>query len=590
MSDNISSIVDFIHPTVSGIGVFLSDQVWVLFDREMDESSLLNNLFLEGPDFDTWSGPDLALYLNTTSIGSENEILQSPDYHGIVQGSLSFEKIDLLDSTLSFDGLDVVGSGILWRTKAIFTPILPLTADTPYRVYLAGDEDTTDTLKTGISTRTVYDALVDIGNTGDNEVIFTGGYDATYGDIFYVEITTGGAIGTARFKYWRDTNPTAITGLLARRGGTLLSAGVVVSFDETIYVVGDIFSCVVKPRDTFTGNLSWGFLTGAGSIQTIPTETATSIVGDTVITSGDTATLDTFSVMTTSPVDETSHQTIEVGPYDIIIDFNTPIDSSTVASGISVTVFTESVNGDTSITASVLCIAEPTVNGSRLTVTVASGFLLENNLVTITLDSSIASTGGVLLGTDYEFWFTTAYNPYYCSLKRVRLNVGAYIPNIPNDTINFALFEASLAANALTWNTSASSSNTYYNYVRTQWTCCKAQETLLLNALRGEDRLKSKQLGDLKVEYYQAASDALDQALNCMAKLETALQTGGESVQKPKMFIKGELDPDRPPVGRGWFNSQNDKTPVSNTRIQNTFSRRYRNGYVKPFRGKGRYS
>ena len=589
---NISSIIDLIHPTASGVGIFLSDQIWVLFDREIDETVLsAGNLIVTGPDFDTWSGPDSALYIDYESIGSEAEILQSPGYHGIVPGTFSFQRIDLIDEDVVSSGLDITGSGLLYRTKAVFTPTNALTPNTEYMVYITGDEDSTDTLKTGVSTRTVYDAVADGANTGSGDVEFTGGYDATYNDIFYIEITTAGSIGTARFKYWRNTNPTAVTGLLARRAGTLLANGVKVLFDEGSYAAGDAWSCVVKPRDTFTGNLVWPFLTGTGSIQVIPSETATSIVGDTVVSSGnDTETTTAFSVSDTSPEDEDSHTTIPAGEYDITVDFDSVIDVATVASGISVEVYTEAVDGDVAIPASGICISNPSVSGIRLTITVASGCLLENNLVTVTLDKTIASTGGTELGSDYQFWFTTTYNPYYCTLKRMRLDIGAYIPNIPDDTVNLAIFHASQGADALTWNASASTDvSQYFSYVRTQWTCCKAQETLLINAIRGEDRLKAKQLGDLKTEYYQAPSDALDRALACLERLELALHAGGAAVQVPQMVVKGELDPDRPNVGRLWYRSDNTQMPASNTRSQLSTSRRYRSGYYPSWRGKGRY-
>ena len=148
MADSIASIVDLIHPTASGLGIITSDQIWVLFDREIDETTIAGgNFFITGPDFDTWSGPDLQLFLDRESLGDEEEILQSPGFLGLVQGEITFERISLSSDGTVVTTEDTVGSGHLYRTKAIFTPTNRLQANTEYRVYLSGDEDTGDTLQ-----------------------------------------------------------------------------------------------------------------------------------------------------------------------------------------------------------------------------------------------------------------------------------------------------------------------------------------------------------------------------------------------------------------------------------------------------------
>ena len=43
---------------------------------------------------------------------------------------------------------------------------------------------------------------------------------------------------------------------------------------------------------------------------------------------------------------------------------------------------------------------------------------------------------------DYSFYFTTTYNPLYSSIRKLRLEVGAFISNVPDDTVNLAIFEA----------------------------------------------------------------------------------------------------------------------------------------------------
>lgn len=587
MTTSLASIVDLVHPTVSGIGVIVADQIWVLFDREIDETTVAaGNFFVTGPDFDTWSGPDLQLYVDAEQLGDETEILQSPGFHGLVQGDITFER-KATDSLTTISGLDTVGSGFLYRSKAIFTPSNRLQVNHVYTVYLSGDEDDTDAYSTGISSRTVFDPVTSGANTGTGSVVFDGGYIGNVAlDTYRIAITTSGEVGTAKFTFTRDFDPLSVYGpFKTKYSGVLLSDGVTVEFEEGLYRTGDQWSVVVRERDIFDGNMYWPFQTGSGSIETIPDTTATSVIGDPVAPTTTPTSSTSFSVSSTSPADDASNVTIPTGPYNITVTFNDNINAATVVSGVDVSVFTESVSGEDDLPASGFCIAEPSVSGSDLTIIVASGFLLQNNLVTVTLDSTIQSTGGTSLGSDYEFSFSTTYSPMYCTLRKMRLMIGAYISNVADDTVNLAIFLASREAQQLTWNTE-NLSDEYYQFARGQWVCCRAAQLLLMNTVGGSGSLKSKRLGDLAVEYDVSGNviKPLTNAEDCLLKWEGALMAGGRQVQTPTMVVKGELDGDRPPIGRGWLHTRDlhgTQTPAANRRLRLWNSRRYRNVFSR---------
>ena len=76
-----------VSPGNEATGVVLSSPISVLFDREIDPTTV--SLFIEGPDHDRWSGPDLA-YWDDPNTTSDDNILESPGYQGIVPGELSF--------------------------------------------------------------------------------------------------------------------------------------------------------------------------------------------------------------------------------------------------------------------------------------------------------------------------------------------------------------------------------------------------------------------------------------------------------------------------------------------------------------------
>jgi hypothetical protein len=593
---NINTIVDLIHPTASGIGIITTDQIWVVFDRELDEDSITGgNFFITGPDQDTWSGPDLQLFLDRESVGGEIEILQSPDFAGIVQGDITFERI-ATDSLTTVSGIDTVGSGFIYRTKAIFTPTRRLQVNTEYDVYLSGDEDDTDLLQTGISSRTVFDTSASGANTGTGGVDFSGGYIGLAAeDTYRLAITTGGDVGTAKFTFVRDTDPVSVFGpFKTKESGVLLSDGVTATFDEGSYVAGDQWSVIVKERDIFANNLYWTFKTGSGSITTIPDTTATSVIGDPAPeTEAPSATaVSAFSVSSTSPADEATNLTLPTSTYDITVTFNNSIDATTVVSGVDISVLAESVTGEVGVPANEELIVEPSVSGTQLTLTVASGQLLANNVVTVTLDSTIADTDGTALGTDYSFWFTTAYNPMFCGLRQQRLRIGAFIGTTSDDTVNLAIHMASKEADLLTWNRD-NLTDDYYVFTRNQWTCCRAAQLLLINTIGGSGSIRSKRLGDLEVSYNTDIADTsvpLSRTEECLLKWEGAILAGGRQVQEPKMVVKGEQDIDRPPIGRGWLHTRDIYHPqnaAGNRRLRLEDSRRYRNTYSRKSYRKG---
>jgi hypothetical protein len=224
------------------------------------------------------------------------------------------------------------------------------------------------------------------------------------------------------------------------------------------------------------------------------------------------------------------------------------------------------------------------VSGKQLIITINSGEIHQNNLVDIVLDASLANTAGVLLGENYEFSFTTSYTPLYCSVRRVRLMAGQYLAGIPDDTLNLAIHLASLEADERTWNKSNIEPG-FYNFVRSEWSCCRAAQYLLSNVVGGPGRPKMKKLGDLTVEYDTTVKNVqvpLDRIQACLDKWDRELTAGGKMIQNPSYSVKGEWDIDRPNIGRQWLHVRdwlNTQTPAANMRVRPLISRRWRGVY-----------
>jgi hypothetical protein len=211
--------------------------------------------------------------------------------------------------------------------------------------------------------------------------------------------------------------------------------------------------------------------------------------------------------------------------------------------------------------------------------------LKENQVITFILDSTIQATDGSTLGSEYEFYFTTVYNPIYASLRRVKLESGAYLQGLENDTIMFALFEASIEADFRTWSTTATSD--FYKYSRSQWVLYRACEILLLNQIEKYGK-KSKTLGDLSVTWNgEGAQKKLEDVIKKKDEWLPEVQHGGTAVaaRTPAVVVKGEADVDRPPTGRMWIVPSQDPwgrgIPAANTRIRLSGYRIYRSSYLQ---------
>lgn len=337
---SLQSIVNLIHPSNNEAGVVLGDRIWVLFDREMDETSLgIGHFFAEGPSQHIQSGPDLLLHVNDPlSLVNDSDIFDTSGYKDIVKGAVSFERINLLDTGGS-SATDTTGAGNLFRTKVIFTPETTLRQDTKYNVYLVGKEGTFDD---GVRSRTVFDTVVGGSNTGNGKATFGGGYTGGATDTYRIEITTAGIEGVARFKWYKDSSPLLVTDnvLVDTDQQVKLSQGVYIDFIKGQYNLSDKWTVVVKTATFFETTFRWSFQTGSGSIIAVPTATATSVIGTAIqaVTSG----ID-FAVTGFTP----AHRKVQVDPFlkEITVTFNNTIDANTVISD-SVLVVASPANGD----------------------------------------------------------------------------------------------------------------------------------------------------------------------------------------------------------------------------------------------------
>jgi hypothetical protein len=130
MANVIDTISDY-SPPDSSVGVPLLSAIEVQFNALMDETSISDNFFVEGPDTDQFVGPGVSsLLLYPDNVSQGDDFLASPGYRGIVQGTFSFETV-------------------INTTKMIFTPSQPMAALTQYTAHLPTVDDANGVTYTG---------------------------------------------------------------------------------------------------------------------------------------------------------------------------------------------------------------------------------------------------------------------------------------------------------------------------------------------------------------------------------------------------------------------------------------------------------
>jgi hypothetical protein len=218
--------------------------------------------------------------------------------------------------------------------------------------------------------------------------------------------------------------------------------------------------------------------------------------------------------------------------------------------------------------------------------------LYNNNIVYLQLSKDIQAIDGSSLAEDTTFYFTTTYNPLYTGIRKIRLDLGPLVRDVIDDTINFAVFEASLSADANNFLLNTNNLK-YFEFARTEYVSCLAELTLI-RALMGDGDLSQKMyksLGDLSVsrggmaDTLSKKAESLEQ---CVARWQVVLQSGGsltpDTSLQPGYSVKGMYAEDAITVNRQWEpTSGMGYRSGANTEVETNVSRRR----VRTFRKRG---
>lgn len=574
-------------PAPNANGIPIGNPIHIEFDQEMDLSTLNSGtIVLVGPDDVPLFGPTDITPFDVPGFDDE-DVLSNPYFQGYVKGTFQYIKYDVSGGLVE-DLKDTTGVGNLWRTVVEFVPDKPLKPNVKYTAIILGDEASTDNFDTGVKTRTVFDSIF-VG-TGTGNILFDGGYTGTPQTTYTVEITSSGLTGVAEYIWWNNNDPLTVYSGVTTTGERELEKGLFITCShDGNFIIGDKFSVVVVPALTLSNNYRWTFTTGDGNILTPPSSQSTSGIESVLsnIAGSSLVNYTGLAVSNISPEDGKYGVAISEDPYNgeqIVITFSSLPDPDTL-SGNAIKVRSEVANGNTEVFTAIGDLDfVATLESNILTISLDPGQLRTNNIVIIDLANTITDLEGNSL-EQYTSFFSTKYTPLYSSYRRIQMDIGPLISNVPEETIMLAILEASLQTDAISFG-SVKNIN-FFRQARWEYTTCLA-ESILLKAMLGDTggSRMSKSLGSLKIsrdggEYLM---DSLNRAEDCVLKWMLPLQTGGEmtpySSVKPQVSVKGAYAEDAIVVGRQWEQADggrsaaNSKTYSSGRRDLRTFRSR----------------
>lgn len=342
-----------------------------------------------------------------------------------------------------------------------------------------------------------------------------------------------------------------------------------------------VLSTAIRALDgtSLAGIYQWKFTTGSGAVTEPPGDSSDPVARpyrSTPVTPL-AGTADPFLAMVAaSPEQQASNLPLSVDT--VVLTFNKDLDDSAFSPS-SCLWTAEPVDGSPATPAAGALQFTAEVVGRvqlRFSFDLSATPLSPNNRVTLRIGSLQAADGSTL-AAPLVYYFTTAYDPLYSTVRLVRSRIGSYIENIPDDTVNLAIHTASLEADWLTQEP-AEPGQAFLDRLaatKARYALTTACLTLLLNSDNFGFRRKSKAIGDLEISWEQ--SRILEELYRDLRQeqreLEQELLNLGRPYLAPQAAVKGALDFDRPLVGRD-FSSSPYGAPAANAEVVPGLSRR----------------
>lgn len=265
-----------VYPADEDTGIPTGAVLSVVFSRGVDLDTVQKSIVLYGADSDTASGPDSAQWLNQES-GENPFYLRSPGFKGVVDCDYELVYIDSDDEpvdpqpTILDSGDETAGP---YRMRVDITPKRPLAPSVQYTLHVIGDTDDTGR---GVGSRTVFDVDDAAVVSTTAFALVTGVCTRPAAETVRVEVTTPGAIGTAKYRWYYVSEGvgTAVEGKVTSRRYRRLADGLQIRFDGSGFLASDLWAFAVEPQELLQTSTTVVFVTGDGSYTAAPASPST---------------------------------------------------------------------------------------------------------------------------------------------------------------------------------------------------------------------------------------------------------------------------------------------------------------------------
>ena len=201
------------------------------------------------------------------------------------------------------------------------------------------------------------------------------------------------------------------------------------------------------------------------------------------------------------------------------------------------------------------------------------------------------------VGLEDESWFTSRYTPMYATYDQILSSVGSIVGDVDTDTVNYLIYRYSKIVDAMIFNMPRQNgTEKWLDYVKMEYVIINSSIDLIENISLALGAPRSKQLGDLKVEWADNAGPLkikIEQMRKRDEDLHRILHSNGNlsygASLNAGMAIKGYMGSDYPAFGRS-IDNMPKFAPSVNVKTRLPGSYRYYPDYAYQNRYRYRYT
>ena len=318
----------------------IGEKIEILFDQEISEFLAENSISLTGPDNHIVTGIDFEEKLYRFANESKyDKVLESLHLKGQVPVEIEVLRCDangdiLVDINQTYLPYSYNYDGDV-KTKLVIKPKSFLQEKTDYRLIISGSSSP-DNEWSYLGSRSVYDPLADVTNTGEGIVKSSGNYTDQIEDSIVLTVIRTGSSSTAKMQWYFESAPGTTFDLLPLSGRNKISETreIYLEFlggNSDAFKAGDQWTISLRPVEYLADAYKLDFSTAASQVKELPSTVSQSPVGLDAPTQEEILAAQTeFQLVKIEP--EYGASNISLNTSQIILTFNKDLDATSITS------------------------------------------------------------------------------------------------------------------------------------------------------------------------------------------------------------------------------------------------------------------